>query len=241
MLPPLKATYFIRAFLVAIIIQGAGLAFPAEHIGQGTVQEAQGKAETAARQYEDLVKKGFAQAKSLVAAKSPSRCPLNQSCFGKKLAPGPESLKQDSSPDLTMEGPPQPIVFVSSSMPKTALQELALEARKHKARLVIRGMVNNSMKETGTLAKEINHPLDIDPKLFKKYGVAEVPTFAVPYGNKDEKDGEGKKGIEWRVIRGNIKLTYALEKAVGEKNNNKTKRNEETSSGTNAQNQEPQQ
>jgi len=231
MLSPLKRTCFITISLVVVVhTQHVAWASHAEHVGQGAIQEAQGKAEVAAKQYEGLVKKGFAQAKILAAAKTPSRCPINQSCFGKKPALGPKSLKQDSGSDFSLDGPVQPIVFVSSSMPKTALQELALEAKKHKARLVLRGMVNNSMKETGNLAKEINHPLDIDPKLFKKYGVSQVPTFAVPYENNEEKDGDDKTGIEWRILRGNINLTYALEKAVGKENNNNNQRISEESS-----------
>lgn len=207
MLFALKRPYVIALYLITLL-QGAALASHAIRVNKVVIEEAQRQAEAAAQQYAELVKKGFNQAQSLGAAKIPSRCPINQSCFGKKSA----SLEQESKPDLTLADSPQPLVFISSSMPLIALQELALEAKKHKARLVIRGMVNNSMKETGNLAKEINHPVAIDPKLFKKYNVRQVPTFALPYGNKE---GEDKKGIEWIIVRGNINLTYALEKAVG--------------------------
>ena len=57
----------------------------------------------------------------------------------------------------------------------------------------------------------------------------QVPTFAIPYQNKDDQEQAGKQGIEWRIIRGNIKLTYALETGAGEKNNDKDPRSSEKS------------
>ena len=126
------------------------------------------------------------------------RCPLNQDCFknrGNSFHRGlGGKLKQTSK------------IFVSSSMPKASLIQLALEAKHYGAQLIIRGMVNNSMKETGQLVKEINYPLDIDPKLFQKHQITQVPTFLIPATH------EGK--TTWKTLRGNVELGFALEKAA---------------------------
>jgi len=205
----------LPAASLLVFVQWASLAFPGEAVKQEVIEEAQGKAEESARQYAWLVKEALAKAKNLSAAKSPSRCPVSQGCFGRKVPSGPGLFKQEASPVRGSESLPQPIVFVSSSMPETALQGLALEARKYQAKLVIRGMVNNSMKDTGNFVRRINHPVDIDPKLFKKYGVSQVPAFAVPCQARDQQDREGKPWTEWRIVRGNVKLAFAIEKARG--------------------------
>ena len=124
MLFALKRPYVIALYLTTLL-QGAALASHAISVDKVVIEEAQGKAEAAAQKYAELVKKGFNQAQSLGAAKIPSRCPINQNCFGKKSA----SLEQGSKSDLALADSPQPLVFISSSMPITALQELALEAK----------------------------------------------------------------------------------------------------------------
>lgn len=149
----------------------------------------------------DEVSNKSAVIQNLNLSGSPSKCLLNQDCFGRMSK---EQATNAQRRDLQF----QPLVFVSSSMPKTSLQQLALEAKAKGARLIIRGMVNNSMKDTALLVKEINHPLDIDPKLFQKYGVIQVPTFVIPTENKGTK--------EWHVIRGNVSLGFAFDEVMGE-------------------------
>lgn len=176
-----------------------------------SIQHQADKAHDVAKIYENVVKECTRKAEevsknSIITQNpnlkvSPSRCSLNQDCFrrmSKEQAPTAQSRDRQF----------QTLVFVSSSMPKTSLQQLAIEAKAKRARLIIRGMVNNSMKDTALLVKEINHPLDIDPKLFKKYRVAQVPTFVIPHEDQDNN--------EWHVIRGNISLGFALDVGKGE-------------------------
>jgi type-F conjugative transfer system pilin assembly protein TrbC len=176
-----------------------------------SIQHQADKAHDVAKIYENVVKQSARKAaevsKNSVITQNhnlkvyPSRCSLNQDCFG-RMSKEQAPIAQNRNMQF------QPLVFVSSSMPKTSLQQLALEAKAKGARLIIRGMVNNSMKDTVLLVKEINHPLDIDPKLFKKYRVTQVPTFVIPH--------EDQGNNEWHVIRGNISLGFALDVGKGE-------------------------
>jgi type-F conjugative transfer system pilin assembly protein TrbC len=95
----------------------------------------------------------------------------------------------------------KPLIFVSSSMPVASLKILAHQAKEQGAILVIRGMVKDSMVETAKLVDEINHPLDIDPKLFEQFEVIQVPTFLI-----------FKRG-RWHKMRGNVDLNFANQKA----------------------------
>lgn len=100
------------------------------------------------------------------------------------------------------------LVFVSFSMPDIALKELSREARKYNAKLVIRGIYKDSFKKTAEKILEIEEKgmsLEIDPKLFKRYGIRKVPTFVLVEG-----------GEEVARLSGNVTLEYAkteLEKA----------------------------
>jgi Type-F conjugative transfer system pilin assembly protein len=65
-----------------------------------------------------------------------------------------------------------------------------------KKRLVMRGMVQNSMMKTAAFTKEIGCRVDIDPKAFETHKITQVPVFL-----------KGDK-----VIKGNVTLDYAMEK-----------------------------
>ncbi len=91
-------------------------------------------------------------------------------------------------------------IFVSFSMPKETLKALAFEAQKHKAVLVIRGLIDNSFLKTATFVKELGEGIILDPLLFRKYNIVMVPTFI------EEQQAGYKK------ISGNITLAYALSK-----------------------------
>jgi type-F conjugative transfer system pilin assembly protein TrbC len=99
----------------------------------------------------------------------------------------------------------QPLIFVSASMPAASLKKLAYQAIQHNALLVIRGMVKGSMQETAKLVDEIDHPLDIDPKLFEQFKIIKVPVFMV-YHNQG-----------WHKVSGNVDLNFALETAAQQK------------------------
>ena len=99
------------------------------------------------------------------------------------------------------------IVFVSLGMPDAALKQLALEAEKTKARLVIRGLIDNSFKTTMTRLQELKIPVEIDPTLFDLFEVKRVPTFI-----RCKMSPEGAVKENHDRLTGNIFIRDALEK-----------------------------
>jgi type-F conjugative transfer system pilin assembly protein TrbC len=96
------------------------------------------------------------------------------------------------------------IVFISFSMPKESIREWMSQARKVGASVYIRGLVNNSFKETTKAVLELvqDQPggLLIDPTLFKKYSIVQVPAVVIASDNNID------------VIYGDVTLDVALEK-----------------------------
>ena len=100
------------------------------------------------------------------------------------------------------------IIFVSFSMPKEMLWSYSEQAKQYGARLVIRGLVENSFKKTVSALNIGNDrylKLDINPNLFKEYGISKVPSIAV-IGSKDV-----AKGTD--TFTGSVSLKYALEES----------------------------
>lgn len=91
-------------------------------------------------------------------------------------------------------------IFVSFSMLKATLKALAIEAKKHNAVLVIRGLIDNSFLKTATFIKDLGERVVLDPLLFREYKVGVVPTFIEAHQ------------AGYKKISGNFTLTYALEK-----------------------------
>ena len=98
------------------------------------------------------------------------------------------------------------IVFVSLGLPDAVLKPLAFEAEKNKARLVIRGLVDNSFKATQTRLQVLKVSVEIDPTLFDLFEIRRVPVFI-----RAKKSSQGflKEGHD--RLEGNVPLSYALE------------------------------
>ncbi|QCS24401.1 conjugal transfer protein TrbC [Rickettsia parkeri] len=91
-------------------------------------------------------------------------------------------------------------IFVSFSMPDSALKSYYVEAEQEGARLVMRGLKNNSFLETTAKADEIAISFDIEPNLFEEYQIISVPVTVI-----DNNQGQVKK------LTGHIGLNYALQ------------------------------
>lgn len=92
------------------------------------------------------------------------------------------------------------LIFVSLSMPKESLKNLYKEAEEQNLPLIIRGLKNNSFKETAEAIRELEISVQIDPNLFEEHEIKMVPTFVMLRKNEPLK------------IKGNISLSYALKK-----------------------------
>lgn len=95
------------------------------------------------------------------------------------------------------------LIFVSFSMPKSALQALYAEAKNHQAVLVLRGLKDGSFKATAEYLKALEISVQIDPESFKKYQINRVPTIVALRDN------------EFDSISGNISFQYAKQKLLG--------------------------
>ncbi|AHE68498.1 type-F conjugative transfer system pilin assembly protein TrbC [Legionella oakridgensis] len=78
-------------------------------------------------------------------------------------------------------------VFVSFSMPETLLQETLKESAQLNIPAYINGLYRDSMSETAlkvmALSKRIpNLNLNIDPTLFERFGIHQVPALVVDDG-----------------------------------------------------------
>ena len=95
-------------------------------------------------------------------------------------------------------------IFASLAMPKTRLIELIKEANNYNGVVVLRGLRNNSYKDTANflqpIIQEAGAGLIIDPTLFTTYNIERVPVIVVSDATINKYD----------KITGNISLQYAL-------------------------------
>lgn len=118
---------------------------------------------------------------------------------------------------------PQPLIFVSFSMPEDSLRALLAEAGRTGAPLVLRGLVDNSMQRTtarlgellGTnngreASAESTPSLAIDPTLFERFDVDKVPAFVLPQDTISPCTPEGCPVPEHLKVAGDVSLAYAL-------------------------------
>ncbi len=106
------------------------------------------------------------------------------------------------------------MIFVSSSMPKDALKDLMIQAKKSGGILVFRGLVGslrNTQEYLANISKE-NVSAIIDPRLFDLFQVKLVPTFVVLSDVvQDCQENDCQFTPVHDRITGNITLKYALE------------------------------
>lgn len=105
-------------------------------------------------------------------------------------------------------------VFITLGMKPKNIQLLIKEAKKYNAQVVIRGLKNNSFKETAEflrkIAKDESEGVIIDPTLFKKYKIQTVPTFVL--AKTCALFENSKCDLEHDLLEGNVSIQYALEK-----------------------------
>ncbi len=110
------------------------------------------------------------------------------------------------------------MIFVSSSIPKSSLKDLMIQAKKSGGVLVFRGMIG-SLRQTadflGAISKD-NVQAIIDPRLFDLFNVEVVPTIVV-LKSTNQNCQSNDNGNSCKItpihdrISGNITLDYALE------------------------------
>lgn len=109
-------------------------------------------------------------------------------------------------------------ILISYSMPPESIARLADQARRAGGTLVLRGVINDSLKETAEKAAEFvkKYPgiqFQIDPTLFRRYAIQDVPTFLITKPNEEIK--ACSKGCDATTFfvsaSGDVSLDYALD------------------------------
>ncbi|WP_038059168.1 type-F conjugative transfer system pilin assembly protein TrbC [Thiobacillus denitrificans] len=116
-------------------------------------------------------------------------------------------------------------VFVSLSMPKASLIQLAKDVNKAGGMIAFRGFHNNKMSEMQKalkfLADEGITDMTIDPDGFKRYNVTAVPTYVVARVKENAErtpscGATGQcNGADYIAVAGDVTLDYALEYMAG--------------------------
>jgi conjugal transfer pilus assembly protein TrbC len=113
------------------------------------------------------------------------------------------------------------ILFVSFSMPEESLKEWISESQKLHVPIVIRGLVDNSFKETirriSGLIKDNRGGIQIDPKAFKRFKIEKVPAVVVAKSNSCSPNQTCLENFD--VVYGDVTAEYALEKISDQKDN----------------------
>lgn len=104
-----------------------------------------------------------------------------------------------SSASLALFPEEQILVFVSFSMPEEVLRQLSKTLKDHpEVKLVLRGLIEDSLEKTVRKIKDLDGVMEINPHLFDAYAIQTVPTFVLI-----KKDKPAFK------LSGNITLPYA--------------------------------
>lgn len=106
------------------------------------------------------------------------------------------------------------MIFVSSSIPRSSLKDLMIQAKQSGGILVFRGIIG-SLKNTQDFLADIskeNVSAIIDPRLFDIFQIKLVPTFVVlSSSTQDCQEQDCQFTPRHDRITGNITLKYALE------------------------------
>lgn len=118
-----------------------------------------------------------------------------------------QQLKQ--APERKEEGL---FVMVSLSMPKASLARLVDESARYGFPLVLRGMVNDSWRDTMTAVQALignsGANVQIDPRLFTRFNTKVAPTTVVVSSATER----------WVAVQGDVTTAYALEKIAASNN-----------------------
>lgn len=109
-------------------------------------------------------------------------------------------------------------IMVSFSIPRESIERLAAQAGKANGTLVLRGLVDDSLTKTAEIAGDFikRHPgsqFQIDPTLFNRFAVDQVPTFVIstqpPDASTCGKECDARN--TFASVSGDVTLDYALE------------------------------
>lgn len=119
------------------------------------------------------------------------------------------------APEKKRPGIDVPVIFASFSLPEAKLQELLAEAEQVGAMVVLRGLVNDDLNTTlariSEATKQQGTGFVLDPTLFSRFGVEQVPAFLLPLESIQPCDVDDCKTPLHVMASGNVSLFYFLD------------------------------
>ena len=117
---------------------------------------------------------------------------------------------------------PQLYVFVSFSMPDITLKRLLTQAARIDGSLILRGMVDDNMGKTKDKIMQlmeadesghtqINGGFAIDPTLFQRFDIGQVPSFVLTNTPAERCNNNGCPDTDYVRLSGDTTVEYALE------------------------------
>ena len=117
---------------------------------------------------------------------------------------------------------PQLYVFVSFSMPEITLKRLLTQASRIEASLILRGLIDDDMGKTKTRIAQlleadengltrIKGGFAIDPTLFERFDIQQVPTFVLTDSPAPRCTDAGCDDVSYARLSGDTTLEYALQ------------------------------
>ena len=121
------------------------------------------------------------------------------------------------SPAMNSADGPKLLIFISFAMPEATIRRLVDQAARARATLVLRGLVNGSIRETVVRMQALigsrQVAVQIDPLAFDRYSVVRTPTFVLVRGGaKGEACAASAcvAGDQFVKVSGDVSLDYAL-------------------------------
>ncbi|HGK6639212.1 TPA: type-F conjugative transfer system pilin assembly protein TrbC [Legionella pneumophila] len=108
------------------------------------------------------------------------------------------------------------VVFLSFSMPEKSLKSWLRQCKMSGATPVIRGLINNSFKETMVAIKKLSEQsgtgMQLDPILFQTFAIKKVPAVVFAKDIPECPAMMDCKPADYDVVYGDVSLGYALSK-----------------------------
>ena len=129
------------------------------------------------------------------------------------------------TPGQGLNGGPRLLVFVSFSMPERTWQRLLQQAERAQATLVLRGLVDGSLRQTVLRMQQLigqrKVAVQIDPQAFDRHAVTVVPTIVLLRAGSNEgvpcaagTCATSPTGAGHLQASGDVSLDYALRQFV---------------------------
>lgn len=134
-----------------------------------------------------------------------------------------ESVEKIISEAPEKESQPSLIVFITLSMPDAEIRQILNDASRFGASVAIRGMHGSSMKDTflkmkSFLTKGSKQGITIDPTVFSRFEIGEVPAYVLAAKPVERCTAEGCSTPPYVKATGSVTLEYFLEKVRAEAN-----------------------